>query len=289
MERLLSHAGVSWHSGWTVVAGARVHHVEAGAGPPLVLLHGGSGGGANWFRVLARLAARFRVLAPDLPGYGLSQAVPLETPLGIAGARWLDEWVGRQRIDRCHLVGTSFGGLMGLRYAAAQPDRIGRLAVLDTVGLGRELHWTLRAGSAAPAAPLLRQSTRRGVEWLLRHLLVADAERIPAPMREALIDYLWASDLAAPPGSLHRRLRLFATWYGQREVATDRELEAVRSPCLVVWGARDAMVPPAHGERAARRMPGARLHRIADAGHSPNWETPETVATCLLEHFLPTA
>jgi pimeloyl-ACP methyl ester carboxylesterase len=285
MERLLAEAPVVWRSGLTRMESGLVHHLEAGQGDPLVLLHGAGGGCANWFRLLPLLSSRFHIYAPDLPGYGLSPAVRLSPPLGVQGSRWLSKWLELQGLRSCHLVGTSLGGLIALRLAAAAPQRVRRLCVIDAVGLGSRISWLIRLGGVPLAAPLLRRSSRRAVEQVFKRLLTGDAARIPAGARDALLDYLWACDAAVPPGTLHRALRHFGTLRGQREVLDAATLARIAAPTLVLWGARDALIPVAHGVRAVSHLPNARLHVVEGVGHSPNWEAPEIVGPQLMRHF----
>src|SRR5687768_8788449 len=93
MRALLASAGAhaqSVHSG----TAPRMHHLEAGAGGEvIVLLHGGTGGGANWFRILPLLSPRYRVLAPDFPGFGLSERVEPVPPMGVVAADVIAGWL----------------------------------------------------------------------------------------------------------------------------------------------------------------------------------------------------
>ncbi|MBX6362352.1 MAG: alpha/beta fold hydrolase [Gemmatimonadetes bacterium] len=257
------------------VDGARVHLLEAGSGRPLLLLHGGGGGGANWFRVLGPLARHARVLAPDLPGFGLSDPGPVERPIGRRAAavvaRMLDE-LGLREAD---VVGTSFGGLVALRLAQLRPAHVRRLVLLDAAGLGRELPLVVRLAGLPLAGAALVRPGRTGTRWVFRHLATSDASRIPPDQCRALLEYLYASGRAAGARRLARGVRSFTGRHGQAEVLTDAELAGIRSPTLVIWGARDRFFPVAHGRRAAALIPRALLAVLARAGHSPNWEDPD--------------
>ncbi|MBI4409667.1 MAG: alpha/beta fold hydrolase [Gemmatimonadetes bacterium] len=282
MRRLLALGGVEAKSRFAYVAGARLHYLEAGAGEPLVLLQGASGGAANWYRVLGPLAAHFRVLALDLPGFGLSDPLNVEAPLGAGGAEVVSAWLGAAAIERCALVGTSLGGLLALRLAQREPGRVRRLVLLDAVGLGRELPLLVRCAGLPGLGRLLLRPTRSGTAWLFRRLLTSDRSRLDAAHQAALIDYLWSSARAGDARGMARAVRRFADPGGQREVLTDAELEALRVPVLVVWGERDRFVPLAHALRAAARIPGAELRILAGVGHSPNWEAPEAFLAAAL-------
>jgi pimeloyl-ACP methyl ester carboxylesterase len=279
MERLLAHGGSSaasrYHGG--------LHHLEEGAGRPVVLLHGGSGGGANWFRMLAALSAKYRVYAPDLPGFGLSDHGSPAAPLGRTAAVVLHEWLLRTGLQDVLLVGTSFGGLAALRLAQQATDRVAGLLLLDSAGLGRGLHPLVRL-AAVPGltAPGVRPS-RRGTAALFRGLLTHDRSELTADVQAALIDYLHASANVAGTAYLASTLRCFAGPLGQREVVSGGELEALRLPLSFVWGELDTLLPVRHAHRAAARCRDARVVVVPHVGHSPNWERPGPVLAAIDE------
>jgi pimeloyl-ACP methyl ester carboxylesterase len=281
MERLLELGGASVRSTVTDLPGGAIHHLEAGAGPPLVLVHGASGGGANWYRVIGTLARRFRVLAPDLPGFGLSPARPTHAPLGRRAAEHLAQWLGALGTQPAFVMGTSFGGLAALRLVQLRPERVRGLVLLDSVGLGRRIAWSVRLAALAPFAPLVRRPSRRSTAFLLDHLMIDGPGALPAAHRSALIDFLYAVEHAGAAELLARTLAHFVAPGGQREILHHAELAAVTARTLVVWGERDRLLPPAHGHRTAAAMPHARFEMIGGAGHSPNWEAPDRLLALL--------
>jgi pimeloyl-ACP methyl ester carboxylesterase len=283
MQRLLEVGGSRARSVTGTVGGAAFHHLEEGQGPPVVLLHGGSGGGANWFRLLPRLAEANRVLAPDLPGFGLSATREPSAPLGEAAADIIAEWLARLDVRNALVAGTSFGGLVALRLAQRHPRRVGRLLLLDSAGLGRRFHPAARCATIPLIAGPALRPTRRGTRAVLTTLLTADRRDLPAEMLDALADYLYASARAAGTPYVIRTLRLFGGLRGQREVVTPAELAELPQPISLVWGGRDRFLPVSHARRAVRYCRNARLEIIENAGHSPNWEAPAAVAAAFEE------
>jgi pimeloyl-ACP methyl ester carboxylesterase len=275
MNRLLEAGGSSAVS--VGPGGAGLHHLEEGSGQPVVLLHGGSGGGANWFRLLAPLSRTFRVLAPDLPGFGLSPHIEPVRPLGSAAAGVLHLWLEEHDIAGAILAGTSFGGLAALRLALRSPGRVAGLLLLDAAGLGREIHPAVRIAALPGLTRLGVAPTRRGTRALFRLLLTSDRSAFPPGQQEALIRYLHESARAAGTPYLAATLRAFATPRGQREVATPAELAALQCPVSFVWGALDRFLPVAHARAAARHCAEASTVIVPGAGHSPNWERPHAV------------
>jgi pimeloyl-ACP methyl ester carboxylesterase len=281
MERLLAAAGVRARSRTIVVDGGPVHYLERGAGRALLLLHGGGGGGANWFRVLGALSRQARVLAPDLPGFGLSPARLGGGPLGWGAAGVVARFLDALGVREADVAGTSFGGLVALRLAQLRPDLVGRLVLLDSAGLGRDLPLAVRLAALPLLGPVLVRPGRTGTRWTFHRLATADATGIPPEEVRALLDYMVASGRATGTLTLARGMRAFVSGRGQAEVLGDAELAAIRSPTLVLWGGRDRFFPLAHGERAAARLPNAVLAVLPRAGHSPNWEDPDGFLRCV--------
>jgi pimeloyl-ACP methyl ester carboxylesterase len=282
MARLLAAGGSAARSVMTRVAGRRLHHVEEGSGSlPVVLLHGGTGGGANWFRLLGPLSLRYRVLAPDLPGFGLSDPDTPRAPLGELAAERLDEWLTTLDLRGVLVVGTSFGGLAALRLAQRSPARVNRLLLLDSAGLGRDLPSVVRLITLPGLTRLGVYPTRRGTAAIFRALLTSNRAELSELQIQALLDYLLASARAAGTAYLARTLRLFAGPAGQREVVTPAELAALPQPIRFVWGERDPFLPVAHAHAAARHCRDGSVVLVPGVGHSPNWERPGAVVAAI--------
>jgi pimeloyl-ACP methyl ester carboxylesterase len=262
-------------------AGVRLHALSAGQGETIVLLHGAGGGGANWFAVFNLLSRSYRVLAPDLPGFGLSPRMHVGPPLGTSVARSIDAWLDARGEGRVHLVGTSMGGLIALRIAQDNPDRVRTLTLLDAAGLGKSLPLLVRLGTLPGCGRFVRHTSRAGLEFFLQRYLTA--RPMPEPHRSALLDFLLAVADAGGGETVAQYLSRFASLAGQTEVAGSRALEEIDVPVLVMWGEKDRFLPLRHARRAARALPRARLRIIAGAGHSPNWEMPEAVAAGILD------
>ena len=118
--------------------GIKTNYLEAGTGDPVVLIHG-SGPGvtsyANWRLVLPALAENFRVVAPDMVGFGFSER-PANIEYGVQ--TWADQVVGLMdtlELPKAHLVGNSFGGAIALRVATQHPDRVGKLVLMGSMGV----------------------------------------------------------------------------------------------------------------------------------------------------------
>ena len=280
MQALLDLGGVSCRSEYVPLSGGRrLHYLEAGSGEPLLLLHGAGGGAANWYRLLAPLSQRYRVLAPDLPGFGFSDPIVPQAPLGSQAAAHLAEWLAALGIERANAVGTSFGSLVALRLA--DHVRLDRIVATDAVGLSPKTPLLLRLGTLPLVARAVVAPTRTGTRMLLRHVLTT--ARLPAGDEKALTDYLYWSARRGDAALMARAFTQFAGFSGQRDVVTTDQLQRMADRLLLVWGERDDFLPIADiqarctlaGCHPARIIPGA--------GHSPNWERPALLLNVIQE------
>ncbi|HVL49128.1 MAG TPA: alpha/beta fold hydrolase [Candidatus Thermoplasmatota archaeon] len=262
-------------------------YLEAGpskAREAVVLLHGfGAWAEVTWTPTLAALAPDHRVLAPDMLGFGLtSKPDPslLEgddaTSVEVA---FLERFLDAVGVERATLVGASFGGALALRLARAAGDRVDRLVLVGSMGLGRAIHPLYRALGSPLLGERLSSVDRAGVERLWK-LAVDD----PARVTPALLDR--HLELLSEPGALVaiEALRLEVDALGQRHPQT-RALPFVPQPTLLVWGARDRVFPLRHAFRAARRMPRAAVAVVPGCGHLPPIERPDRF-NAILADFL---
>lgn len=265
--------------------GIECHFLEAGQGPPVILVHGIAGSSDDWAGVIPALATRWRVIAPDAPGHGW-------TPVGHAGQdhglgayvdflRRVIAWAGGGPVP---LVAMSGGGAPALALVTAMPGLVGPLALVSAAGLGREVAWSYRAAAfAGPVVCLaLKLATPASAGVFARRLCV-HPDRIPDG---------WAKRRAATwrrPGVIDTFVataRASMTIRGQRHDFV-RHLPEITHPVLLLWGRNDPILPVAHALRAARLLPRATLHVIDRCGHVPPWEYPAEVAS-QLDAFLDT-
>jgi pimeloyl-ACP methyl ester carboxylesterase len=281
MHALLEMGGARVARGFEEHGNVRLHTLCAGDGEPMLLLHGAGGGAANWFSMFAPLSESFRVIAPDLPGFGFSPSLEVTPPLGMFVANAIDRWLEARGERRVHLVGTSLGGLIALRMAQCNPDRVRTITLLDAAGLGTGLPLLVRCGTLPGCARFVRRTSRTGLDFFLRRYLTASP--MPAGRREALLDFLHAGSVAGGGETVARHLGRFATMAGQTEVLAHDALQSIVAPTLVLWGENDRFLPVRHAHRAARGLPHATLRIVRGVGHSPNWERPDDVAAAILE------
>ncbi len=274
----------------SIVQGVRCHHLEAGDGPTLVLLHGTAFDSASlsYGASLSALAERHQVLALDWPGYGESE-VPRSTLSMEDHVDLLDAFLREHGVDRAHVAGFSMGGAVALGYALRHADRVASLTMIGSYGLDARMPVPLVA-YLAMRVPLLQ----RGVVWSLRRskmltrlvlslLVFAD----PRHVTDELIDEVYQqvstteterSFIAWLRGEL-RPFRL-ATSYAER-------LGDVGVPTLLLHGRHDRVVPWGKAKSAHERLPNSRLVVVPRCGHWVMREAPDVFVDALLEFTSP--
>ena len=265
--------------------GRPVVYVEAGSGPALLLIHGMAGTFENWEAVIEPLARHHTVIAPDLPGHGGSAPGGGDYSLGAlaAGLRDLLVALGHKRAT---LVGHSLGGGIAMQFSYQFPEVTERLVLVSSGGLGPEVSPVLRA-AALPGADLFIAVTAgasRKAGGAIGRGLGAIGLRPNPDVAEVARGY---TSLADP----ERRAAFLATLRsvigtgGQRIHAGDRLYLAEGMPVLIIWGARDPIIPVHHGEAAHEAIPGSRLEVFEGVGHLPQLEEPARFVA-VLDRFL---
>jgi pimeloyl-ACP methyl ester carboxylesterase len=260
--------------------GVRMRYLVGGQGPPLVLVHGLAGAAANWIELARLLAARHRLIVPELPGHGGSAPLPAAPGLDAFADRVL---AIAAREDACPaaLVGHSLGGLVSLRAALRHPEAVRAVVLAGSAGISstsrRAEFWISVFTFARPAKLVAPFRGRLGRHAVLRgpvfsRYQVADPRSLTPRMVEGFL----------AGAALHSDI----VSSGRALVRDDPriDLDGVRCPCLVVWGARDLQVPIDDAFELARRLR-APLRTIADCGHLLIGERPQAVADAI-ESFL---
>ena len=268
-----------------VLHGRPVTYVEAGAGPVLLLIHGMAGTLENWQQVIEPLAQHHTVIAPDLPGHGGSAPGGGDYSLGALATGLRDLLVALGH-ERATLVGHSLGGGIAMQFAYQFPEITERLVLVSSGGLGPEVSLVLRA-AALPGADLFVAATAgvgRTVGATIGRGLAVVGLRPNADVAEVARGY---ASLADPDrrAAFLAALRSVVDTGGQRIHAGDRLHLTEGMPVLIVWGARDPIIPVHHGERAHEAIPGSRLEVFDAVGHLPQLEAPARFVS-VLERFL---
>lgn len=268
------------HDRRVTVAGATAQYLEAGSGPPLLLVHGHEQSATSWRWVIPALARTHRVLAVSLPGYG-GTAPGTYTP-GSDTTPFVLEFLDTLGIGSFDVVGHSAGGVVALRLVLADPDRVRTLTLVDSAGLGREVHPLLAVDTLPGVGELAILLSRLpggavGRTTMSAAMLFAQPWRVPAEFFSEQHEQGRRSGQLEASTATARALFSSA---GQREILLDR-LPAVTTPTLVVWGGCDYVLPASQAHSAVSLLPNGRLAVLRECGHLPHVEHPVRFAAIL--------
>jgi len=262
------------------VRGTRLRYLAAGEGEPLLLVHGLGGAAANWLALSPLLLPTRRLLVPELPGHGGSSALPAAPSLNAYADR-LGLVLEQEGVASAGVVGHSLGGAIALRLSIRRPELVSALVLAGAAGISstlRRARYSLTiTGIVKPGRKIAPHRARVAQSALLKRVVfgrwgAADPPALPSELVEAL--------LAGPA-------RHTDTVSAAKALVRDdprQDLEHVRCPSLVLWGARDNQLPVEDAFDYARRLR-APVRVIADCGHLLTVERPEACADAI-ETFL---
>lgn len=258
------------------VEGLRVHVQEAGQGEPLLLLHGLGAWSYSFRHNVPALAQRHRVLALDLPGFGFSDR-PADGDYTVGGqARAVTAFMDALELPAATVLGHSMGGAVALHLAAAEPERVQRLILVDSATTELGSWW--RRPLTGLALPFFSIGFALGVlQRPVHRFLLSTGVCDPSGLTdEALDNYVLPTRL---PGT--RRVLPRVLWHLQLQGLP--ELSRVRQPTLILWGSHDRWLLPRAGRWLKARLPHAELVVVEQAGHLPLEERPAESNRLLLE------
>jgi pimeloyl-ACP methyl ester carboxylesterase len=256
-----------------LVHGHRLSYRIGGtSGPVLLLLHGLLGSGASFGPALDELARTHRVIAPDLLGHGASEKPSGDYSLGSLATLVRDLLVVLG-VESATVVGHSLGGGVAMQLAYQFPATVERLVLVDSGGLGRSV------------SPALRAVALPGAEWVLPAVfnpyaaraaarLLRPLQRVTPPGLAQVVAGLATLADAEARAAFVLTARSVIDVRGQRVSASDRLYLAAALPLLLVWGARDPVIPVAHAHALHELLPGSTLVVFEGAGHFPQVEEP---------------
>jgi pimeloyl-ACP methyl ester carboxylesterase len=258
----------------TTVFGQKIHYVEAGTGPTVILLHGLGGSSQGWQFNITPLAAKFRVIVPDQIGFGKSDK-PLVNYRIRTYVDFLDQFCKQLNIERAALVGNSMGGWIAAMYTAAFPDRVDKLVLVDAAGYAPPKDFDTRAFWG------LNPTTRADMKVLVTKFFYNKALHT-----DAAIDMSIAARLAAGDGFT---IKSITESIIRGEDFLDDVVKTIKRPTLIIWGREDGLVPLAEGERFNKDIAGSKMIVFDQCGHVPNFEKAAEFNAALLKFLTPDA
>jgi pimeloyl-ACP methyl ester carboxylesterase len=250
----------------------RIVYSEGGKGEPVILVHGFGASADNWNRMAGRLTKKYRVIAPDLPGWGQSTRTDSASYAYPQQVERLHEFLGALGLKRFHLIGHSMGGFISSAYAARYPEEVITLALLAPHGV------------TEPQPSELALSVAAGDNWLV-------ARNVPE--FERLLDKVFAKRPYVPKPVLKvfaayairgsaKSTRIFAEMQ-TNDPPLETRLPLIKAPTLIMWGDQDRVLHVSGSEVFRQGIKGSELLVLPGIGHMPLIESARECATAWIK------
>jgi pimeloyl-ACP methyl ester carboxylesterase len=271
-DRPVSELQARWApapSQFVAIAGMQVHLRDEGPredATPIVLLHGTSASLHTWDGWTHALKSQRRVIRLDLPGFGLTGPTPDNDYRMQRYVEFMVALLDQLGIQRAVLAGNSFGGRVAWETAAAHPERVEKLILVDAAGYPAQAT-SMPIGFRIAQVPLLGQLMRRTLPRSMIESSVRNVYGDPAKVTPELIDRYYELTLReGNRAALRQRFRQAPSGDSASRIAT------LKLPTLILWGARDSLIPPENAERFQQDIAGSQLHIFEGLGHVPHEE-----------------
>jgi len=250
----------------------RIAYSEGGKGEPVVLIHGFGASSDNWNRMAGRLTKKYRVIAPDMPGWGQSTRIDSTSYAYPQQVERLHEFLGALGLRRVHLVGHSMGGFISSAYAARYPEEVVTLGLIAPHGV------------AEPQPGELALSVAAGDNWLVARNL---------PEFDRLLNKVFAKRPYLPKSVFKlfaayairgsaKSARIFAEMQSNDPTLEER-LPLIQAPTLVIWGDQDRVLNVSGSEVFRKGIKSSELLVLPGIGHMPLIESARECATAWME------
>lgn len=260
--------------------GIELHYEVQGTGTPLVLLGGLGYSAWQWHRMVPLLAAHCQVITPDNRGVGMSGKPPGPYSASMLAADTVG-LLDALEIDQAAIMGHSMGGFIAQALALEYPQRVSKL-ILSATNFGGPRHVPITPKAMAVLSDVSGDAVTRFQNGLAVSTAAGFAERNPQLIEE------WLTWRAANPVDPAAYMAQMAIGLGllDETAAFERRLPAVSVPTLILFGAEDAVVPPANADLLAQQIPHSEVRILPDAGHFFPMEVPEAAAQAVAEFVL---
>jgi 2-hydroxy-6-oxo-6-phenylhexa-2,4-dienoate hydrolase len=249
----------------------KLHYNDAGQGETVIMLHGGGPGAGGWTNfsgnIGAFVAAGFRVILPDLPGFNKTDPLVTGVSRGVINAQAVKGLMDVLGIEKAHLVGNSMGGQASLMFALEYPQRIGKLILMGPGGLGKSLFVPMPLEGIKQMFAVYRNPSMESLKRMM-DVFVYD----PRAITEELLQGRFANLMRNDGEHLKNFIKsLELNPAGLMQDLSPR-LGEIKAPTLCTWGRDDRFVPLDNGLKVVWGIPNARLHVFSQCGHWAQFE-----------------
>ncbi len=262
------------------IDGLNVRYWDEGKGPVLLFVHGLGVSIETWAWNLEELSKSHRVIAFDIPGFGKSARPTQGAFFSIEFiSQFIRHLLDALNVQKVNIIGNSMGGMISTYFALKSLDLVEKIILVDSIGFGREVAWTISLSSVWPIGELFTRIDRRSIRQIAKSL-ICNGDLIDDDFVEMMYQ------MAIIPGTKEaflKIIRMGANLRGLSVEFTGDDLKKLTIPVLVIWGKKDRALPVKHAEKALSIIPDCRVVVFDNAGHAPQMDRPSLFNQILLE------
>ncbi len=261
--------------------GIQLHYTDQGEGIPVVMLHGFGGSFDNWRKLIENFPEGYRLIAADLPGFGLSEYdanLAPETDLTEYYTQFTHDLIEQLELDSIYLIGNSLGGYLSWETTLRNHDKVKKLVLLNSAGYDSEdiKAFLINVTKSGMFEKIIRKGVPKAVTKYAAKRVIGDKSQKPDEQR---LDSFYG--LLNKEGTLETIFRI-----GSADHTMDTaRIQNVDVPTLIVWGDKDAIVPVEHAYKFKRDIPNSKLLIYEGSGHIPMMENTAQLTNDIIDFF----
>lgn len=255
--------------------GVTIHYKEYGQGEPLLLIHGYTSNSYTWNDVAPELAKHYRVITPDVVGFGLSSK-PEDGNYNYEGfANYLAEFLDKIGVGKVNIGGNSMGGGISIRFALDHPERVKKMILIDSAGIAHDRKSIIFTMLSTPGINSFFGSLNSPffTAFSLREMAFYDDSLVtPEKAQAYFVPFTTKGTLNAAARTMKEN-----DWGG-----LEARLPEITTPTLIIWGDKDALIAPPLAYVFNKQIPGSELLMLEKCGHMPQEEMPAKTAAAMI-------
>jgi len=251
--------------------GMQVRYRDEGAGPAVVLLHGVCASLETWDGWVPYMKDQYRVIRPDIPGFGLTGPAPEKSLYTRDNAiDFLDAFLKDLNISICAMVGNSLGGYLTWNYALDHPDKVSKIILIDSVGYNQKFPWLISFASNPFIGPIARRMMPRFFFDAATRQVYGDKSKLTPEVQRRYFEHAMREGNKGAYVDVFKELKR-----RNQSPELPKRIPDIKTPVLIMWGTKDNWIPYTEMDKWKKDLPAAMFITYPGAGHIPMEEIPE--------------
>ena len=256
------------------VDGNKIRYLDSGGSKePLVMVHGLGAGAERWELAFPFLKEKYRLIVPDLIGFGLSEKPQVDYTIDYF-VDFFSNFISSMELDRPNIVGSSLGGQVSAEFTSANSDSVKKLVLVSPSGMMKHSTPALDAYVLAALYPS-EESAKNAYQLMAGELKFELSEDVASRIIGRFVERMQLPNA---------KMAFMSTLLGLKNAEViSKKLKKISTPTMVIWGEKDPVILPKYGDEFASHIPNCKLHKMQNSGHTPYVDSPEKFSDIVLE------